>query len=88
MANLEESFHASVRENNRSAIEVLLKKGVNINCFYYGMTALHVAITKGMVVVFVFLCFFHFYQFSVTYIGVSKICKKKTYYQTNNSMMT
>lgn len=51
MMTLEEKLHVALRENNRHAIEELvLKSGVSVNCLYYGMTPLLVAIAKGKLI--------------------------------------
>ena len=44
----EDELHMAIRENNEDKVKSLIcKEGVDINCTYYGMTPLLVAISKG-----------------------------------------
>ena len=46
--NKEDELHMAIRDNNEDKIKCLIcKENVDINCTYYGMTPLLVAISKG-----------------------------------------
>ena len=44
----EDELHMAIRDNNEDKVKSLIcKENVDINCTYYGMTPLLVAISKG-----------------------------------------
>ena len=46
--NKEDELHMAIRDNNEDKIKCLIcKENIDINCTYYGMTPLLVAISKG-----------------------------------------
>lgn len=47
MMTKEQQLHKNIRENNKEDAEKLLNRGTSINCVYYGMTPLLVAISQG-----------------------------------------
>ena len=50
MSTKEEKLHVKIRENNQEEVKLFLNEGVNVNCIYYGMTPLLVAVGKGKLI--------------------------------------